>query len=203
MGFMPDVFLSYKREDLKTATRLVKALRTAGLEVWWDRDIPASAPWESTTGKALSEAKTVVVLWSTSAVASDNVRSEARWAREQGRLIQLFVDPCKPPLFFGEHQGIDLVGWSGSPADPRIRELTAAIRAKAEPEPVPDSMSRAAVPWRPPNAERMKAKVPDAELLRLQLVVDAASTRSSDAAAQARRALMNLPMAELATWQIG
>ncbi|HEX4095717.1 MAG TPA: toll/interleukin-1 receptor domain-containing protein, partial [Caulobacteraceae bacterium] len=118
---MPDVFLSYKREDLKAATRLVAALRAEGIEVWWDRDIRAGAPWEASIETALAEATVVLVCWSKAAVASDNVRSEARWAREKGRLIQLFVEPCNPPLFFGERQGIDLSGWSGDASDDRFR----------------------------------------------------------------------------------
>ncbi len=127
---MPDVFLSYKREDLKAATRLVAALRAEGLDVWWDRDIPAGAPWEATIETALGDARAVVVCWSKAAVASDNVRSEARWAREQGRLIQLFVEPCNPPLFFGERQGVDLSGWSGDPADMSFRQVVAALRER-------------------------------------------------------------------------
>jgi TolB-like protein len=127
---MPDVFLSYKREDLKAATRLVAALRAEGIEVWWDRDIRAGAPWEASIEAALAEAKVVLVCWSKAAVASDNVRSEARWAREQGRLIQLFVEPCNPPLFFGERQGIDLSGWSGDASDDRFRDLAAALRER-------------------------------------------------------------------------
>ena len=127
---MPDVFLSYKREDLKAASRLVQALRAAGLDVWWDADIPPDAPWEATIEAALADAKVVLVCWSKAAVASDNVRSEARWARDQGRLIQLFVEQCNPPLFFGERQGIDLSVWSGDEADSRIRRLVSEIQAR-------------------------------------------------------------------------
>lgn len=51
-----DVFLSYKREDAARGRKLVAALRSAGLDVWRDEDIPPSAPWEATIEKALSEA---------------------------------------------------------------------------------------------------------------------------------------------------
>jgi len=111
---MADVFLSYKREDAAKVRKLVAALRDRGLDIWWDEDIPASAPWEATIEKALAAARTVVVCWSPASVASENVRSEARVAREDGRLIQVFVKPCDPPLFFGERQGVDLSGWRGN-----------------------------------------------------------------------------------------
>jgi hypothetical protein len=126
---MPHVFLSYKREDLKAASRLLYALRAEGLEVWWDRDIPTGAPWEATIEKALAESAVVLVCWSKAAVASENVRSEARWAREQERLIQLFVQHCNPPLFFGERQGIDLTDWNGDASDPRFRQIVSSARA--------------------------------------------------------------------------
>ncbi len=128
---MADVFLSYKREDAARVRKLAIALREAGLKVWWDEDIPASAPWEATIESELAEAKAVVVCWSPDAVASENVRSEARVARGDGRLIQVFVRPCAPPLFFGERQGVDLSDWQGKPDDPRVTKIAESARAIA------------------------------------------------------------------------
>lgn len=124
---MADVFLSYKREDAERVRRLVTALRKSGLEVWWDEEIPPSAPWEATIEKALAEAKSVVVCWSPTSIQSENVRSEARVAREDGRLIQVFIKPCSPPLFFGERQGVDLSKWRGNADDPRIHALVDTV----------------------------------------------------------------------------
>lgn len=108
--------------------KLVSALRNNGLDVWWDEDIPPSAPWEATIEKALANSAAVIVCWSPESVASENVRSEARVAREDGRLIQVFLKPCSPPLFFGERQGIDLTKWRGNAEDSRIIRLADAIR---------------------------------------------------------------------------
>ena len=120
---MADVFVSYKREDAAKVRKLVAALRKAGLSTWWDDDIAPSDPWEGTIEKALREAKAVIVCWSPDAVESENVRSEARVAREDGRLIQVFVRPCELPLFFGERQGVDLSSWRGRAGDPRIAKI--------------------------------------------------------------------------------
>jgi TolB-like protein/tetratricopeptide (TPR) repeat protein len=128
------VFLSYKREDVARVRKLVAALRSAGLELWWDEDIPPSAPWESTIEKALADAAAVIVCWSPASVASENVRSEARVAREDGRLIQVFVKPCAPPLFFGERQGVDLSKWRGNADDPRIARIAECVREVAKTE---------------------------------------------------------------------
>jgi hypothetical protein len=72
---MADVFVSYKREDALRVRKLVEALRAAELDVWWDDDIPAAAPWEATIERALADARTVLVCWSPDAVTSKNVRS--------------------------------------------------------------------------------------------------------------------------------
>ena len=111
---MSDVFISYKRENLAAVNRQVEALRAEGVSVWWDQDIPPNAPWEATIEGELAAARLVVVAWSPASVASENVKAEARWARQQGRLLQVFVEACEPPLFFGERQGVDLKHWSAN-----------------------------------------------------------------------------------------
>jgi TolB-like protein len=144
---MADVFLSYRRDDAAAADTLVHALRQEGIDVWWDRDIPPSAPWEAAIERSLEQARAVVVCWSPSSVASDNVRAEARRARDSGRLVQTFVEPCTPPLFFSESQGIDLAGWSGDRKDPRFRSLVEAVRALNDAEsPAEAAASRAPAP---------------------------------------------------------
>lgn len=125
---MADVFLSYKREDAAKVGKLAEALRGAGLNVWWDRDIPPGAKWEATIEEALADAKSVIVCWSPHAVASDNVKSEARVARDRGRLIQVLMKPCTPPLFFSEQQGVDLINWRGKLDDPRIATIADTVR---------------------------------------------------------------------------
>jgi hypothetical protein len=126
---MADVFVSYNTENRPAVQLLVAGLRAQGLEVWWDQDIPPDAPWEATVEHALKGAKITIVAWSPAAVASENVKSEARWARNQGRLIQVFVAPCDPPLFFGERQGVSLEGWTGAVSDHRFVTVVAAVRA--------------------------------------------------------------------------
>lgn len=126
---MADVFISYKRQNQDAVQKIVRGLRGAGLSVWWDQDIAPDAPWEATIERELERAKVVVVAWSRAAVASENVKAEARRARQQGKLIQTFVEPCEPPLFFGERQGVDLTKWNGNADDNRFRAVTSAARA--------------------------------------------------------------------------
>ena len=126
---MADVFVSYKRDDLARVASIVQALRGEGLTVWWDRDIVPGAPWETTIEQELNLARAVIVAWSPAAVASENVKGEARLARDRGKLIQTFVARCMPPLFFGEKQGVELHDWSGDKNDARFQAIVAAVNA--------------------------------------------------------------------------
>ena len=129
---LSEVFLSYKRDDLARARHIVAALRGAGISVWWDQDIAPGQPWEASIERELSSSKVVIVAWSPAAVESENVKAEARSARADGKLIQVFVETCNPPLFFGERQGVDLSGWTGDPNDRRFQIVLDAVRAILE-----------------------------------------------------------------------
>jgi TolB-like protein len=126
---MPQVFVSYARGDKRPVAKLVGILRKLGFEPWWDDDIPPGASWEETIERALADAQAVIVCWSPTSVASENVRSEARVARSRGRLVQVFIEACEPPLFFGERQGIDLASWSASIRAPETARLKEALDA--------------------------------------------------------------------------
>ncbi len=126
---MADVFISYKRDNKDAVQRIVQDLRASGLSVWWDQDIAPDAPWEATIERELEQAKVVLVAWSSAAIGSENVKAEARRARTQGKLIQVFVEPCQPPLFFGERQGVDLTGWNGDAGDSRFKAVVGAAKA--------------------------------------------------------------------------
>jgi hypothetical protein len=108
---VPEIFISYSREDLSRIKALVSALRTEGLEVWWDQDIKPNALSVATIMENLRAARLVITAWSPSATESENVIEEARWAKEQDKLLQVLVRPCRRPPFFGERREIDLTDW--------------------------------------------------------------------------------------------
>lgn len=173
---MADVFISYKRDDLLTVQKLVAALRDADVNVWWDQDIAPDAPWEATIERELEAASAVIVAWSQAAVASDNVKAEARRARQQGKLIQVFAESCEPPLFFGERQGVNLKGWTGDTSDGRFQSVLAGIRAIVAGRRPPDGVGFTAKPkptWLLPASVAMLAAV--------AIVIVAGLTISGDA----------------------
>ncbi|GAA4713990.1 TIR domain-containing protein [Sphingomonas lutea] len=111
---MGDVFISYARADQAVARKVAKALTDKGYSVWWDADLPAHKAYSEIIEQHLRDAKAVVVLWSTAAAASQWVRAEADYARNNNKLAQAQVDGNMPPLPFNQIQCADLRGWHGS-----------------------------------------------------------------------------------------
>ena len=122
----PRVFLSYARDDQKRALTVIAALKSAGVEVWWDGLLEGGETFLPTTEAALEGADAVVVLWSNTSVGSHWVRDEATRGRERQCLVPLSLDGSQPPLGFRQFQVIDISKWRGKADAP---EIVAAIRA--------------------------------------------------------------------------
>ena len=142
---MPDVFVSYSRDDRKTAQRFAQGFEREGFRVWWDQAIVPGEAFDRVTEKALQDARVVVVLWSKRSVESDWVRAEATEARATGRLVPVMIEPCKRPVIFELTQTADLIGWDGDPGDPRWRALVDGLRRTLGP-PRPDAQGASPPP---------------------------------------------------------
>jgi TolB-like protein len=148
---MPDVFLSYSREDQATARRFADAFAAEGLDVWWDVTLRSGEAYDEVTEAALKSAKAVVVLWSGVSVASRWVRSEATLADRRGVLAPAMIEACERPIMFELTQTADLAHWKGEPDEPGWRAFVDDVRrfidrqasdaprapAAASPEPAP------------------------------------------------------------------
>jgi hypothetical protein len=95
---MADVFLSYARQDTKSAETLAELLEAGGLTVWWDRRMVAGDAINDVIDKELERAKAVIVLWSPTSVNSGWVLGEASTAHELGKLIPIKIEECKIPI---------------------------------------------------------------------------------------------------------
>lgn len=82
---VPDIFLSYNREDQARAKLFGEAFRTQGIEVWRDVDLKTAEVYDDVTDTALRTAKAVVVLWPRTSVVSRWERAEATLAHEAVR----------------------------------------------------------------------------------------------------------------------
>lgn len=146
---MADVFISYKPEDAEPVRRLIGALRVAGVSTWWSGDIALGEPWRTTIERKFAEARAVIVAWSPVSCASAAIKSEARRAKKDRKLIQVFIGPCKPPLSFSFQPGIDLSAWSGDAGDLQFQALLVAIRAVIAGERLPGGVGHHALRKRP------------------------------------------------------
>jgi len=125
---MPDIFLSYSREDQATARRFAEGLEGEGYDVWWDVALNPGETFDKVTEQALREAKAVVVLWSRRSVDSRWVRSEATQADRYGKLVPVTIEPCDRPILFELAHTVDLTGWSGDTTEARWQGFISNLR---------------------------------------------------------------------------
>jgi adenylate cyclase len=122
-----DVFISYARSTASQAQRVAEALRALGYDVWRDDELPAHRAYAEVIEERLQAAKAVVVIWSSEAVKSEWVQSEADTARTDHKLVQLIVDGSKLPRPFDRIQCADLTGWTGDLEAHDWRKVVASV----------------------------------------------------------------------------
>lgn len=125
---IPDIFISYNREDQVAARRFAEAFSAEGLDVWWDATLQSGDAYDQVTEKALNEAKAVVVLWSPRSVGSRWVRAEATVADRNGTLVPCMIEQCHRPVMFELTQTADMTSWNGDRGAIAWRDLVAAVR---------------------------------------------------------------------------
>jgi adenylate cyclase len=152
---LPDIFLSYNREDQATARRFAEAFESQGFSVWWDTTLRAGEAYDEVTEAALNDAKAVVVLWSPRSATSRWVRAEATQADRNKTLVPVTIEACKRPIMFELTQTADLTHWDGAPTDKTWLAFLADVRrfvqsAAAAPVPFPPAAAPS-VPHQPGN----------------------------------------------------
>ena len=124
---MNDIFISYAREDIDKVRPFVKLIEDSGWTVFWDTMIPLGLTWREYIGKALSNSKCVIVVWSRNSVKSVFVQEEADEARERKVLIPIKIDDSRPPLGFRAIQHEDFTNWKGESNHRSAKNLIKAI----------------------------------------------------------------------------
>jgi hypothetical protein len=128
---LSDIFLSYARADVERARALTGALRSYGWSVFWDASLRGGENWPDRLEKELTEARCVVVAWSTASAKSKWVREEATRGAKREVLVPVLLDPVDPPLGFGGTQAIDLTSLEPE----RLERLAADISRFTGPPP--------------------------------------------------------------------
>lgn len=153
---MPDIFVSYSRQDQIVARQFAEGFESEGFSVWWDQAISPGEAFDQVTEQALEEARAVVVLWSKTSVNSRWVRAEATQANANGRLVPVMIEPCRRPIIFELSHTVDLSHWQGDREDPGWKSFAASVRrlverhAQATPSAAPAGLPTAPVTATPP-----------------------------------------------------
>lgn len=143
---MPDVFLSYAREDLERVRPIVAGLEARGLSVWWDQHLSAGDSYQEVIEAELEAALAVVVAWSHTSVKSLAVRAEAAAALQRAALVPARIDDCAVPATFGITQFGNLIGWLGDPDATGWKEFTHSVVKKRD-----ETAKKRAVPGAKPE----------------------------------------------------
>lgn len=192
---MADVFLSYAREDEARVGALVRLLEAQRLSVFWDRQIPPGQTWRESIGRALADARCVVVAWSAHSIASDFVAEEADDARRRGLLVPVLIDPVLPPLGFRSVQAADLHDLGSADPPANSAALVDAVRAvlrqhAAQRQPPPQSQSQPQPPPQPlprPQAPALPRQQPAASGFAVPPAGSSSAAGSSGRPARTRR----------------
>lgn len=139
---MPDVFISYNREDRDRAGVIANALEADGFSVWWDAALRAGETYDEVTEQNLRQAGAVVVLWSKRSSNSKWVRAEATVGERSSTLVPALIEDCERPIRFELVQTADLRHWRGDRNDPHWRAFmqdvrTAISKRSARQQPAP------------------------------------------------------------------
>jgi len=128
---MPDVFISYAREDLAKARLLAEALGADGVSVWWDHDLVGGESFREKIDASITAAHCVIVLWTEHSVKSPFVKDEASRANDAGKLLPVAIGDVAPPVGFGELQTIRFKRWGETSSEWEVLARAVASRLKA------------------------------------------------------------------------
>ena len=126
---MPDIFVSYAREDRDWVSLFTTRLREeGGWDIWWDLRLLPGEQFDDAIESALDRARCVIVIWSQHSIGSRWVRSEAREGAQRGVLVPLRIGGVTPPLEFRSFETADMSKWHGDAADADFAEIVHVVR---------------------------------------------------------------------------
>lgn len=127
---MADVFISYSSKDRARIAPLAENLAAAGYSVWWANEIRGGNDFAQVIEREVKAARVVVVAWTEEAIASQWVRDEASFARNEGKLVPILLGVAEPPMGFRQVQALDFRQWAGDPTAAPFNALLAALGEK-------------------------------------------------------------------------
>jgi TPR repeat protein len=111
---MPDVFISYKRQERERVEKLAAALKQLKLDVWFDTELNPGETFLAAIHDALIASRVVLVCWTPEATRSPFVLGEAEHGRGRNALLAAFFEQTDLPPPFNMIQAENLIAWSGA-----------------------------------------------------------------------------------------
>jgi predicted ATPase len=126
---MTDIFLSYSRQDKPCVAPIVAALEAKGWDVWWDMALIPGEEFDNVTADMLERARAVVVVWTSTSVASRWVRGEARVGADRNVLVPVRFEGAQLPIDLRAIQTTDFDDWGGDPQSAQFQTLHQSLLA--------------------------------------------------------------------------
>jgi len=133
----------------------VDLLERENWSVFWDRTIPVGETWRSHIGRAVEQARCVVVVWSEHSITSDWVIQEADDARLRDILVPVMLGTVRPPMGFREIQAADFAAGVPSSRGPAANLFLAAVARV-----VGTGLNKAALPPSEPANSSRSPRIP-------------------------------------------
>ena len=116
----PEVFISYRHVDRASADQLYALLIARGVAAWYDALIPPGADFRDTIVAAIGQAKVMVILLSSAALESDELKKELAVAdQEDVPLLAARLENVKPRAAFAYE--LARGNWFDVFSDPKTR----------------------------------------------------------------------------------
>lgn len=136
--------ISYKREEVDHARRIMLRLKREQLDVWWAEDLQCGAEWNQELDEKFATASCIIVLWSPASMQSRWVMHEASTALVRQVYAPVRIELCEIESPFDRHQATDVLNWDGQSPHPGIEALLTRVRSLL---PLPPSTSERVVTW--------------------------------------------------------
>lgn len=130
---MPDIFISYKKEDVERVAPLASVLESWGFTVWWDSELVAGEDWGRRIKSELDQSSCVIVAWSERSIGTDRnylspyILQEAREGARRKILIPVLFDADRTSWEHSHIQYVDLTAWDATEAHEQIVSLADAV----------------------------------------------------------------------------
>jgi hypothetical protein len=144
-----DVFITYSHVDKLTADATCAALERAGIRCWIaPRDITPGDEWSTAITKAISQCRVIVLIFSSNANASRQIRREVELAINAGvPLVPVRIEDVAPTESLAYF--MSTVHWLDAltpPIENHLQKLAESIKALLQFTPAEPSPARAASP---------------------------------------------------------